>query len=295
MGGGKMKNIVFHKLGMEKYAGGKDKNSGLYEYNLILKELEKIDEQVKDETLIVLNGTASKEEKEKVETMIENSHIAGAKAIYIVTDEVAFEDIEFVNKFDVVLHQAWRYKFANINCEQDYSYVPELFYTGEIENSKYKSDLLLFCGNDTGRQDKIKDYLRDDKGCKPNTFSLIKYKDGEDERIEHDEYLKLLRRFKYSLMICRKSYRYNGWITARLIEAIDAWSLPVFDFEYDVNNAYRISELVVTPECKRSGFMKVYLAFKNKEDKVTDALIDMREKVEKRRKNFAKVILKYAK
>lgn len=286
-----LKNIKFYKIGMERYIGAKDKNSGLYEYNLILRELEKIDDRAKKGTLIVLSGALSKEERSKVKEMIDYCHADGAKAIYILTDSVAFDN-GFINKFDVVLHQAWNHKIKGIKIEQAYSYVPELFFTGEVENERYKHDLLLFCGNDTDRQDKIQDYLRDENGCKPNTFSLIKYANGKDERIEHEEYLKLLKMFKYNLMICRKDYREIGWITSRLIESIDNWCLPVFDFEYDKNSAYRIPELVIDQNNRR-GFTKVYLMFKNKEEKVTDILIDMRSKVMERKEKFVETILNY--
>lgn len=285
----KLKNIKYYKIGMERYKNGKDKNSGLYEYNLILKELEKIDSRAKKGTLVVLSGALDKEERAKVEVMINDCHLDGAIAIYIVTDSCALHK-GFINQFDAVLHQAWDHKIKGIKINQYYSYVPELFFTGEIENEKYKHDLLLFCGNDTGRQDKIRDYVRDENGCKPNTFSLVKYADGVDERVEHEEYLKLLKRFKYNLMICRKDYRDLNWVTARLVESIDNWCLPVFDFEYDKNSAYRIPDLVIDPK-HQGGFTKVYLKFKNKDEKVTDVLIDMREKAKSRREKFVETIL----
>lgn len=275
---------------MDRYKNQKDKNSGLYEYNLILKELVKIDRLVKKGTLIVLGGAMEDGEKAKVEIMIDECHLRNAKAVYIITDSVSLKDRDFINEFDVVLHQAWNQNIKEIKVKQAYSYVPELFFTGEVENEKYKHDLLLFCGNDTNRQDKIKDYIRDENGCKPNTFSLVKYADGNDERIEHDGYLKLLKRFKYNLMICRKEYRELNWITARLVESIDNWCLPVFDFEYDKNCAYRIPELVIDPN-HQGGFTKVYLKFKNKPEKVIDMLTDMRCKVQERRKKFVETIV----
>ena len=285
-----LNNIVYYKIGMERYKNGKDKNSGLYEYNLILNELEKIDSQVKKGTLIVLSGALDNAEKRKVEEMINDCHSNGTKAIYIVTDSCAMSKT-FMNLFDVVLHQAWEQKMKGVKVQQAYSYVPELFFTGEVGSEKYKHDLLLFCGNDTGRQDKIKDYIRDEHGCKPNTFSLVKYSNGVDERIEHEEYLKLLKRFKYNLMICRQDYRGIGWITARLIESIDNWCLPVFDYEFDKNNAYRIPELTVDPN-HRGGFTKVYLNFKNKPEEVENILVEMRSKVKERKEKFLETVLK---
>lgn len=283
-----MNNIEYYKFGLDRYLNNfqSDKNSGLYEYHLIREELVKIDEQVKDGTLVVLNGAMTDEEIEVVETMIENAHIKRAKAIYIITDEIAFSNMELMNKFDLVLHQAWNHKFEEIKCQQRYSYVPELFFTGEIEKPQIQHDLIFFCGNDKDREDKIKLYLRDYNVCMSNTFSLIKTKD-EDERLEHSEYLKLQKMFKYSLMICRKSYRDCGWITARLIEAIDAWSCPIFDIDYDVNVAYKTKSVC--------GWLEMYEDSEMKELQRQGRILALRSKVSERRKLFGEQIVEFVK
>lgn len=284
-----MENIEYYKFGLDKYINQfeSDKNSGLYEYRLILNELQKIDSQAKDGTLVVLNGLMTDESVEKVELLIENAHIRGAKAIYIVTDEIAFSNMELMNKFDLVLHQAWNHKFENIKCKQMYSFVPELFFTGKVEEPTTQHDLIFFCGNDKGREDKINQYVRSYGKCMSNVFSLIKTKDN-DERIEHDEYLKLQKMFKYSLMICRKSYRECGWITARLIEAIDCWSCPVFDIDYDVNNAYRKSSVCGWLEMFENSLEEKELSRKAK-------LLSLRVVVQERRKLFGKQVLEFVK
>lgn len=279
---------MYYKVGLKKYENREDLNSGLYEYNLILNELEKIDGQAKNETLVVLNGAYYPGERDKVIKMIDNCHIAGAKAIFVVTDEVAFQDTELINMFDVVLHQAWNYKFAGVTCEQHYSYVPELFFTGKIEKPEYQHNLVFFCGNDKNRKDKIKQYLRDNGSCNSSTFSLIKTNDI-DERIEHTEYLKIQKMFKYSLMICRKSYRECGWITARLIEAIDCWSYPVFDIDYDINLAYANNDFI----CSLSDMLDYCLI--KKENQRMSGLLALRVKAEERRKKFKEQILEFVK
>lgn len=286
-----MKNITFFKIGLDLYENCEDKNSGLYEYNLIKSELEIIDMYVPFGTLVILNGKPNDTDKLMVESMIEACHKVGSKAIYIVSDSVAFNNIDLTNKFDVVLHQAWKYDFAKIQCKQHYSYVPELFYLDRQEElDRPYNNLVLFCGNNTGRIDKINEYVRGQKGTKKNMFSLIKG-DDKDERIPHDIYLRLQSMFKYSLMICREQYRDCGWITARLIEAIDAGSLPFFDEDYDKNEAYFIASLKVCNKYDLNNLVKFY----NKHDDVRISLLqELQTTVQKRRIKFADTILKYA-
>lgn len=283
-----MINIDYFKFGIDKYLNNfeSDKNSGLYEYHLIRKELEKIDFEVKEGTLVVLNGLMSNKEMEFIENKIDAAHLKGAKTIYIVTDEIAFTNIDLMNKFDLVLHQAWKYNFDCIKCEQKYSYVPELFFTDKIDIPMFQHNLVLFCGNSKDREDKIKMYLRNNC-CNAGTFSLIKNEE-KDERVEHSEYIKLQKMFKYSLMICRESYRECGWITARLIEAIDNWSLPVFDIDYDINKAYKIEDVCGYEEMYENAILK-------KDTSRMWELTVLRVKVKERRKLFAKQILEFCK
>lgn len=286
-----MTNIKYFKFGLDRYLNNfqSDKNSGLYEYHLIREELVKIDSQVKNGTLVVLNGAMTEVEIEKVEKMIEDAHVKCAKAIYIVTDEIAFSNIDIMNKFDLVLHQAWNYNFDTIKVEQAYSYVPELFLTNRVEMPDIQHDLIFFCGNDNERCDKISQYLRRHGECMQNTFSLIKNK-NVDERIEHNEYLKLQKMFKFSLMICRKSYRECGWITARLIEAIDCWSYPIFDIDYDINGAYKFEDV--------SGYDEMCQKMKDvckSNYNMMCKLITMRTKAYDRKKLFKKQIIDFCK
>lgn len=284
-----MDNIKYYKFGLDKYINQfeSDKNSGLYEYRLILNELQKIDLYAKNGTLVVLNGLMTDKSIKDVELLIKNAHAKGAKAIYIVTDEIAFSNMELINKFDLVLHQAWRYDFEEIKCRQAYSYVPELFFTGEIDKPQYQHNLVFFCGNDKNRKDKIKQYLRDNGLCNLSTFSLIKT-DDVDERIEHTEYLKIQKMFKYSLMICRKSYRECGWITARLIEAIDCWSYPIFDIDYDINLAYANNDFV----CSWSD---MFDCLRKKENQRIGNLLTLRVKANERKEKFKEQILEFVK
>ena len=82
-----MDNIKYYKFGLDKYINQfeSDKNSGLYEYRLILNELQKIDLYAKNGTLVVLNGLMTDKSIEDVELLIKNAHIKGAKAKILFT------------------------------------------------------------------------------------------------------------------------------------------------------------------------------------------------------------------
>lgn len=67
---------------------------------------------------------------------------------------------------------------------------------------------------------------------KQGTFSIIK-DSLNDERIDYSSLQLLMKMFKFSLIICRKEYRDNSWFTPRFVEAINNWSLPIVDIDFN--------------------------------------------------------------
>ena len=225
--------IAIYKMGMSYYNKSKvDKNSGLTEVELIAGKTKNIKTDKK--VLIIINGVRD-EEDEKLFELIKGFDVS----IFIMSDSIAIKtSLDIMNACDFVLHQAPGYKFSEITTRQTYSFVPELFYEHCKEmniNVLNKSSKVYFGGNDTGREDKFEAYnilSNDDlyfKRCKLASKNV-------DERISHEEYLKEISSYKYSLVICRDDYRGNGWLTSRFFEAVALGNLPIMDIDYDCNN-----------------------------------------------------------
>lgn len=226
--------IHVHKMGLSYYANGIDKNSGMTELQLIVDEIKNIETFDKN-ILIIINGIRD-ESDNKLFELIKESDIS----IFIMSDSIALEtSLDIMNACDYVLHQAPYHIFNEIKVPQKYSYVPELFYKycrtlllqGVIKLDSFKSPKIYFGGNNKNRDDKFKTYKINEA---PNIFSRYKlYETGKDTRISHNEYLKELSKFAYSLVICREDYRRIGWITSRYFEAIALGNIPLIDYEYD--------------------------------------------------------------
>ena len=235
--------IDVYKIGRGFCYAGTDKNGGLFEFDLIAKEAEEISRLTKVDCLIIVGGNLSIEENEKLSSLINTKKNLGVKIIFVLTDSVSLSDLSkgLIAKCDLLLHQAYGYKF-DIDIEQQYSFVPELFYKDDIPIPYLQHDSVFFGGSDYNREDKVKEYFRDGRCPKNKTFSLIKINGiHEDERIDYSSFQKLMSKFKYSLMICRKEYRGDvSWFTPRFIEAVSNWSLPFVDFEYSKNRPYTI-------------------------------------------------------
>lgn len=228
--------IRVYKMGMSYYLNSIDKNSGMTEVKIITEELKKI--KTDKNILVIINGI--RDEADNTLLSLINDYDL---SIFIMSDSVALEtSLDIMNACDIVLHQAPHYNFDNIKSLQYYSYVPELFYKyckellsqGKIKTIDKKIDMIYFGGNNKNRDDKFKAYK---VGKVSTVFSRHKlYETGEDLRISHNEYLKELSEFLYSLVICREDYRKIGWITSRYFEAIALGNIPFIDFEYDMDN-----------------------------------------------------------
>jgi len=227
--------IEVYKMGMSKYKDGVDKNSGLYEFDIIKQEVSGF--ETDKNVLIILNGVRDSEDEQLFEK-IKKADVT----IFIMSDSIALKtSLDIINSCDYCLHQGLNYKFNEITCEQTYSYLPELFYKHiRAEYLKKPVDMylkfnkVLFGGNNLNRQDKFDAYQLEDPD---NTLvsSLLKIYGDEtvDNRIEYTKYLDVLAHYRYSLVICRDEYRNTNWLTSRFFESVAVDCLPIIDEDYD--------------------------------------------------------------
>ena len=216
--------MIAYKIGLSKYLDSNgdliDKNSGVYEYKLILNELAEIEAP---DSIVVINGKKDGDTEELKRFLKKFKNI-----IFILSDPVAFdENKDIIEMSTHVLHQC---PMSNLdlpqNIDQRYSYVPELFYKEDLfipgNNNK-----LLFGGGVRDNEAKIYKYLSmvpSDNFIKSNDF---------DHRLPYNEYKREVAKRKYNLIVARKMYERIGWITARYFETLACHSLPVVDEEYD--------------------------------------------------------------
>lgn len=229
--------ITVYKMGMSYYENKVDKNSGMTEVSIIAEELKNI--KTSKNVLVIINGIRDEADNELLKCLKEKKYDL---TIFIMSDSIALEtSLDIMNECDYVLHQAPYHNFSEIKATQYYSYVPELFYkyckelqqNGEIDIAKTSTDV-YFGGNNKNRDDKFKAYKVSES---PDIFARYKlYESGEDTRIGHNEYLREISKFAFSLVICREDYRSIGWLTSRYFEAIALDNIPFIDCDYDIHN-----------------------------------------------------------
>lgn len=280
-------NDLIYKVGEENCNKVFDKNGGFYEYNLIKSEIAKLSDNGLRKCFVLVGGNLSDEsEYEKIISLIKKKKDKGYKVIFIITDSISLKEmsIDIIKRCDLLLHQAVGFVFDDINIEQRYSYVPELFYI-DNEKPKVQKDMIFFGGGSYNREDKIKEYLRKDNEMKQGTFSIVK-DSLNDERIEYSSLQLLMKMFKFSLIICRKEYRENYWFTPRFIEAVNNWSLPVLDFEYNKNRLYDSIEV-------RSYDEMAYVMESYEEESRIKKILELRKEIKSNKDKFAKNIINF--
>jgi len=220
--------LEIYKIGMMK--NDIDKNGGMFEYNLIRKELS----GCTDDKLILVGGNPYIGENEVITRILEK--YKNKKKIFIATDSIVFAKcMQIMNACDIVLHQTPK-SISKIHPLQKYSYVPELFYK-EFDSQPIVSGI-LFGGNDTGRQDLFRKYiLGHDGDLREYIMAFVKTVNEEgkisDSRIDYNDFMGFMKSYKYSLVISRKEYRELGWVTPRFMEAIGRNNVPLVDVNYD--------------------------------------------------------------
>ena len=280
-------NDLIYKVGEANCNKVFDKNGGFYEYNLIKSEITKLSDNGLEKCFILVGGNLSDEsEYDKIINLIKRKKEKGCKVIFIVTDSISLKEmsIDVIKRCDLLLHQAVGFEFKDIDIKQEYSYVPELFY---VDNKKpiVQKNMIFFGGGSYNREDKINEYLRKDNEMKKMTFSIVK-DSLNDERIEYNSLQLLMKMFKFSLIICRKEYRENSWFTPRFIEAVNNWSLPVLDFEYNKNRLYNSIEV-------RSYDEMAYIMESYDEEIRIKKILELRKEIKSNKDKFAKNIIDF--
>lgn len=275
--------IEVYKMGMSKYKDSVDKNSGLFELEIIKKELKSIEYlKISKNVLIILNGVRDSEDEQLFEK-IKNADVS----IFIMSDSIAIKtSLDIINACDYCLHQAIDYEFPEILCKQGYSGVPELFY--KYNKKEYEKQTVgyakidsrvIFGGNDLNRQDKFELYhLYDSDNPFITSFKKVYGENNSiDDRIPYTDYIRLLSQRRYSLMICREEYRGNNWITSRFFEALAVDCLPCVDVDYD-------RDCKLTDEIKVDNIygLKNYIGLMNNANNYFRALKKYQNKIDKR-------------
>lgn len=282
-------NDLIYKVGEANCNKVFDKNGGFYEYNLIKSEIAKLSDNGLEKCFVLVGGNLSDEsEYEKIISIIKRKKDKGYKVIFIVTDSISLKEmsIDVIKRCDLLLHQAVGFVFDNIDIEQKYSYVPELFYE-EKEKPIVQSNMVFFGGGTYNREDKIKEYLRKDNEMKQGTFSIIK-DSLNDERIDYSSLQLLMKMFKFSLIICRKEYRENSWFTPRFVEAINNWSFPIVDIDFNKNRLYNSYDVSSYEEM-------IYMINCCSEESRINRILDLRKEIKSNKDKFAKNIIDFCK
>lgn len=282
-------NDLIYKVGEANCNKVFDKNGGFYEYNLIKSEITKLLDNGLEKCFVLVGGNLSDEsEYEKIISLIKRKKEKGCKVIFIVTDSISLKEmsIDVIKRCDLLLHQAVGFEFKDIDIKQEYSYIPELFY---VDNKKpiVQKNMIFFGGGSYNREDKINEYLRKDNEMKQGTFSIVK-DSLNDERIEYNSLQLLMKMFKFSLIICRKEYRENSWFTPRFVEAINNWSFPIVDIDFNKNRLYNSYDV--------SSYEEMIKFIDNMdESKREDKIIELKKEIKSNREKFAKNIIDFCK
>ena len=234
--------IEFYKIG-KKWYEDHDKNSGLFEANILEKEL--VDIHCDKKVLIILNGKFFNTEEE----IFLLSYMQGFDIkIFIASDIVALDNNRsIINNCQYLLHQCP----DNDMIEDDkliqlYSWVPEVFYTYSKQLLvEEKQNKLIFGGGVRDNEHKIFEYLSSVPSVsylKTNTY---------DNRLEYADYLMELAKCKYTIIIARQAYNDIGWVTARYCEAIANNTLPICDSTYDRSNHFAVVRVSSKEELKQ--------------------------------------------
>lgn len=237
--------IDFYKIGLQHYVtdeGIIDKNSGVFEYDIICSELD--DVICEKRVLIIVNGKFAKGEEKQLQCMLSDYDIR----IFIASDIVALTDnINIIKHCDYLLHQCPNNPVVALqNVKQCYSWVPELFYKHIcVSKNKAKVQKLIFGGGVRDNEDLINSYLN----AVPSTAFLKT--DNSDTRLEYREYLEQLSTHEYALIVSRQQYSKIGWVTARYAEALAVDTIPICDGQYDKSNHF-VSVKVFEPNDLKS-------------------------------------------
>ena len=237
-----MGNMYVYKIGEEYLKkSGIDKNSGIWELEKIKSIADKYNGS--KNILVCVGGLLDESTKTWLENTIAKKYFD--KTVYVMTDTISLKYLDLVNKFDLVLHQSIL-PIEELTTKQMYGCMPEMFFE-KRPPAAYKSNIVLFGGNDLNRKEEIKRYIYDDNGLvHDGILCLLKsYSDGSDMRIDHDSYIKLLDACSFNLIVSSDWIYKHGWITSRMIEALSCNSIPLVAPGYDCFGFYRHDKTIV--------------------------------------------------
>ena len=277
-----MGNMYVYKIGEEYLKkSGIDKNSGIWELEKIRSIADKYNGS--KNILVCVGGLLDENTKAWLENTIARKYFD--KTVYVMTDTISLKYLDLVNKFDLVLHQS-RWPIEGLTTKQAYGYMPEMFFEERLP-AAYKSNIVLFGGNDLNREEEIKRYVYDDNGLvHDGILCLLKsYSDGSDTRIDHDSYLKLLDACSFNLIVSSDWIYKHGWITSRMIEALNCYSIPLVAPGYDCFGWYKHDKTIV---CDYNSIRKHLNGIK---DEVIDEFLENRKLAEERSTNFEEILL----
>ena len=274
--------IYIYKIGLDNYLQNDkfiDRNSGLFEYQIIAKELQDIDTE--RSIMILINGKCSNDEESRILAFMKQFDTV----VFVASDIIAFSDNKrLIENSDYLLHQRPEGYIDEYNhIKQRYSWIPELFYkyTKPACSSTSKLQRIIFGGGVRDNEKLINEYLN-------STASTAYVKtEAYDNRLDYMNYLNELSKHKYSLIVSRKAYSEIGWVTARYAEALAVNTLPICDKDYDSNNHYRTIRVF-----EPTDLATVINMFNDNDDYYTATLLDMKNTIAKNVGNFKKLIIR---
>lgn len=271
--------IEFYKIGSQWYKdSGVDKNSGLFEANIIQNELENI--KCDKNVLIILNGKFYNND-EKV--MLLHKMSVFELCIFIASDIIAFKDnIDIIKQCQYLLHQCPNgtvLQLPNVTITQRYSWVPELFYAYCKQTETTKDNEVIFGGGVRDNTTKIFNYL--------NSVPSVAYLKTEttDTRLPYKEYLKELSKHRFALVVARKEYEQLHWVTARYCEAIANDVIPICDAEYDIDNHFDAIKI------NENGLYNLYQYLSNSSEICKKFLKEQHQRLSCTQNNFRNLII----
>ena len=277
-----MGNMYVYKIG-ESYLkkSGIDKNSGIWELEKIKSIADKYNGS--KNILVCVGGLLDENTKAWLENTIARKYFD--KTVYVMTDTISLKYLDLVNKFDLVLHQSM-VEIEGLNTDQMYGYMPEMFFEERLP-AAYKSNIVLFGGNDLNREEEIKRYVYNDDGLvHDGILCLLKsYSDGSDMRIDHDSYIKLLDACSFNLIVSSDWIYKHGWITSRMIEALSCNSIPLVAPGYDCFGFYRHDKTIVY------DYNSIRKHLNGIKDEVVDEFFENRRLAEERSTKFEEILL----
>ena len=277
-----MGNMYVYKIGEEYLKkSGIDKNSGIWELEKIKSIADKYNGS--KNILVCVGGLLDENTKAWLENTIARKYFD--KTVYIMTDTISLKYLDLVNKFDLVLHQSVDV-IVGLNAKNMYGYMPEMFFEERLP-AAYKSNIVLFGGNDLNREEEIKRYIYDDKGLvHDGILCLLKsYSDGSDMRIDHDSYLKLLDACSFNLIVSSDWIYKHGWVTSRMIEALSCYSIPLVAPGYDCFEWYKHSKTIVY------DYNSIRKHLNGIKDEVIDEFLENRKLAKERSTKFEEILL----